>query len=82
MRHLFLGRTSSAKISDILAGMRWHTISVIAAAATIAVSVLLVFRPYYTGNLTKPPSAGLIDDQCAATPDDALMAPEYTCNKR
>ncbi|MBV9460173.1 MAG: hypothetical protein JO141_22035 [Bradyrhizobium sp.] len=62
--------------------MRWHTISMITAAATIAVSVILVFRPHDTGNLTKPPSVGLIDDQCAATPDDGLMAREYTCIRR
>jgi hypothetical protein len=63
--------------------MRWRTISLIAAGAMIAVSVFLVFRPrHYTDNVTKPPSAGLIDDHCGATPDNGLMAPEYTCDKQ
>jgi hypothetical protein len=63
--------------------MRWHTISLIAAGAMIAVSVFLVFRlRHYTDNVTRSPSTGLIDDRCAATPDHGMMAPEYTCDKQ
>jgi hypothetical protein len=59
--------------------MRWHAISLIAAGAMIAVSVFLLFRPRH---YTESPSTGLIDHQCAATPDHGLMAPEYTCDKQ
>jgi hypothetical protein len=62
--------------------MRWHTISLIAVGAMIALSVFFVFRPpHYSDKMVKPPSTELIEDQCAATPDRGLIPPEYTCER-
>jgi hypothetical protein len=62
--------------------MRWHTISLIAAGAMIALSVLFVFRPpHYADKMIKPSSAKLIEDQCVATPGSGVIPLEYACRK-
>jgi hypothetical protein len=54
-------------------------ISIFAAGAMIALSVFFVFQVHYGDAAIRPPYAGLIGNQCAATPDSGQIPTEYTC---
>jgi hypothetical protein len=61
--------------------MRWHAISIIAACATIALAGFFVFHPDHDDKGSRRPRAGLIGNQCAATPDNGEIPTEYSCEK-
>jgi len=61
--------------------MRWHAIAIIAACAMIALAGFFVFRPHHDDKGDRRPRAGLIGNQCAATPDNGEIPTEYSCEK-
>jgi len=61
--------------------MRWHAISIIAACTMIALTAFFVFRPHHNDKGSPPLRAGLIGNQCAATPDNGQMPTESACEK-
>lgn len=67
-------------IRQAMSFARWHTISLVAVGAMMALSVFFVFRPPHY-KAVKPPSTKLIEHQCATTPGGDLMPPEHTCEK-
>jgi len=58
-----------------------HWISMFAAGAMVALSILFVFRPHHPLSGIQPPRQTLAGTGCVAPPETSAMPPEYSCEK-